>query len=431
MSMEKKINIGIIGFGVVGSQTAFCLCEKKKVFSNHNGVEFNLKSICEIDWERKREWMPPETLRVKDYNEVITDPDIDIVVELIGKFQPAYEIIKRSLESGKAVVTANKFLLSKKLLELLTLANQNSTYLGFEASVAGAIPIIKSLKESFVANRISSIVGILNGTTNFILSAMTRKKQSFQDALATAQSLGYAESNPSLDISGMDSAQKLAIISTYAFRYPISDDDFLIEGINKIEKEDIDFASELGYRIKLLAIAKRSDNSISLRVHPALIPASHILADIEDVYNAVYLEGDLFGKSLMYGEGAGGKAASSAVLADIIEIGKKISAGSHFSEYFSIEQKIKVLPVDKVETRYYLRFTAVDRPGVLAKIAEILGKNKISIATVIQKGENPERAVPVVMLTHRALERDIKNAITQINKLSCITRPTQIIRIEE
>ncbi|MCM8822257.1 MAG: homoserine dehydrogenase [Candidatus Omnitrophica bacterium] len=429
--MRKKVNIGIIGCGVVGTQTALVLCKKKSLFSSYNGVEYRLRKACDIDWNQKRQWMPPEQLRIRDYNEIIDDPDLDIVVELIGKFQPAYEIIKRCLESGKAVVTANKFLLSKKLLELIDLANRNKTYLGFEASVAGAIPVIKSLRESFAANRINSIIGILNGTTNFILSSMTEKKQSFQDALLSARRLGYAESDPSLDISGRDSAQKLAIISTCAFHHPISDDDFLIEGIDKIEAEDIDFSSELGYRVKLLAVSKRMNDSISLRVHPALIPKNHMLADVEDVYNAVYLQGDLFGSSLLYGEGAGGRAAASAVLSDIIEIGKKISAQSHFSEHFVVEPEISIFPVERIETRYYLRFTALDRPGVLARVAEILGKNNISIASVIQKKENPEHAVPIVMLTHRAVEKNIRRAIEEIDKLSCIKKTTRMIRVEE
>lgn len=429
--MNKKINIGIIGFGVVGSQVGLILHRKKRIFSCYNGVDYQIKKICEINWDTSREWLPPEELRTQNYEDIIKDPDIDIVVELIGKFQPAYSIVKKSLESGKSVVTANKYLLSKKLIELITIANKHGAYLGFEASVAGAIPIIKGLKESFSANRITSIIGILNGTTNFILSSMTRKRQHFTQALTLAQQLGYAESDPTLDISGRDSAQKLAIISTYAFHCSISDDEFLIEGIDKIEQQDIEFASELGYRIKLLAIAKRVDNSISLRVHPALVPYGHMLADVEDVYNAVYLEGDLFGKSLLYGEGAGGRAAASAVLADIIEIGKKITSKAHFSEQFTIEQKIAIQPVDKIESRYYLRFTAVDRPGVLAKIAEILGRNKISIASVIQKGENPENAVPIVMLTHRAMEKNIRSAIKEIDRLFCIKNQTQVLRVEE
>lgn len=429
--MNKTINIGIVGFGVVGSQTALVLKRKRRIFSLYNGVDYRIKKICEVNWSTKREWMPPQELRTENYMEIINDPDIDIVVELVGKFQPAYEIVKKSLESGKSIVTANKLLLSKKLLDLITVANGHGAYLGFEASVAGAIPVIKGLKESFSANRITSIVGILNGTTNFILSSMTRKKQNFKDALKIAQKLGYAESDPSLDISGRDSAQKLAIISTYAFHCSISDDDFLIEGIDTIGQEDIEFTSELGYRIKLLAIAKRVNDAVSLRVHPALISEGHMLADVEDVYNAVYLEGDLSGRSLLYGEGAGGRAASSAVLADIIEIGKKISSNTHFSEQFTIESRIAIQPIDKIETKYYLRFTALDMPGVLARIAEILGRNRISIASVIQKGENPECAVPIVMLTHKAIEKNVRNAIKEIDKLPCIKKKTQVLRVEE
>ncbi len=428
--MKEKISIGIIGYGTVGSNTAVILQEKNKIFASHTGIEFQLKKVCDNDWSRKREWMPPAAMRTSNYNDILNDPEIDIVVELIGKFQPAYNIIKKSLMQKKAVVTANKFLLSKKLTELLTLANTSSSYLGFEASVAGAIPVIKVLRESFVGNRINSIIGILNGTTNYILSSMSEKHQTFGDALKSAQKLGYAESNPSLDISGRDSAQKLAIISTYAFQRAISEDNFLIEGIEKIEIRDIEFARELGYRVKLLAIAKRTDDMVSLRVHPALIPVNHMLSDVEGVYNAVYLEGDLFGKTLMYGEGAGGKAASSAVIADIIEIGRKLFLKSHLSERFIINPRVNLQPADRIETRYYLRFTAIDRPRVLASIADILGKNRISIASVMQKEENPERAVPIVMLTHTAIEKNVRDAISAIDKLSYIRQPTQIIRVE-
>ncbi|HOK80008.1 MAG TPA: homoserine dehydrogenase [bacterium] len=429
--MNKKINVGIIGFGTVGSSTALILHEKKDLFKRYTGIEFEIKKICDIDWKTKRTWVPPKNVRTSDYQEVVNDSDIDIVVELVGKFQPAYDIISQSLKNKKAVVTANKFLLSKKLLELLTVANENNTYLGFEASVAGAIPIIKTIRESFAANRITAIIGILNGTTNYILSSMTEKHQTFSLALDSAKKMGYAESNPYLDISGKDSAQKLAIISTYAFHCPISDDDFLIEGIDTVAPEDIEFALELGYRIKLLAIAKRVDDTVSLRVHPALIPQSHMLSDVNGVYNAVYLEGDLFNKILLYGEGAGGKPASSAVVSDIIEISKKLLIQEHFPEKFVIEPQTMIQQLDHLETRYYLRFTALDRPGVLAKIADVLGRNNISIASVIQKRENPDRAVPIVMLTHRAIERNIRKAVSAINKLSCIKQKTQVIRVED
>ncbi|MGC8805127.1 MAG: homoserine dehydrogenase, partial [Candidatus Ratteibacteria bacterium] len=390
-----------------------------------------VKKICDIDWRTKRTWIPPKNVRISNYQDVVNDPDIDIVVELVGKFQPAYDIISLSLRNKKAVVTANKFLLSKKLLELLNLANENGTYLGFEASVAGAIPIIKTIRESFAADRITSIIGILNGTTNYVLSSMTEKHQTFSLALDCAKKLGYAESDPYLDISGKDSAQKLTIISTYAFHCPISEDDFLIEGIDAVVPEDIEFALELGYKIKLLAIAKRVDDTISLRVHPALIPQSHMLSDVNDVYNAVYLEGDLFNKILLYGEGAGGRPASSAVVSDIIEIGRKLLIQDHLSEKFVIEPELRIQQLDSLETRYYLRFTAVDRPGVLAKIANVLGRNSISIASVIQKKENPDRAVPIVMLTHRATEKNIRKAVDVINKLSCIKQKTQVIRVED
>ncbi|MCL5674611.1 MAG: homoserine dehydrogenase, partial [Candidatus Omnitrophica bacterium] len=273
--MKKKIKIGIIGFGVVGSHTAKVLDENRLYFLKKTGIELEIKKICDTDWNKKRIWMPSKEQITSDFNEIINDPDIDIVVELIGKENPAEQIIRDSIKNKKSVVTANKFLLSTKLSELLQLSNENRSYLGFEASVAGAIPIIKSIKEGFLSNKITKITAILNGTTNFILSSMTENKMEFSDALKTAQKLGYAESNPSLDIAGMDTAQKLAILSTFAFHSRITAENFPIKGIEKIGQIDIEYAGSLGYKIKLLAIAKKENRTMELKVQPALISKTH------------------------------------------------------------------------------------------------------------------------------------------------------------
>jgi homoserine dehydrogenase len=428
--MKNKINIGIVGFGVVGSHSAKVLTENKEYFLNKTGLEIEIKKICDTDWNKKRIWMPSEKQITTDFNEIINASDIDIVVELIGKENPAEQIIKNSLKNKKSVVTANKFLLSTKLFEILQLSNENKSYLGFEASVAGAIPIIKSIKEGFLSNNITRITAILNGTTNFILSSMTKNKIEFDQTLKNAQNLGYAESNPSLDISGMDTAQKLAILSTFAFHKNIIPDDFVTKGIEKIGQLDIEYAKQLGYKIKLLAFAVKENETIELSVQPALISENHPLSSIEDVYNGIYLEGDLFGKALFYGEGAGGYAAGSAIISDILDIGKKIAADIYLPEKFYMEENLKIKPSDEIISRYYLCFTAIDEPGVLAEISKILGNNGISISSVIQKEENPKQAVPIVILTHQTPEKNLKKAVNEIDKLSVIKKPTQIIKIE-
>lgn len=429
--MNRRLSIGIIGFGTVGSHTTKILYEKRARFQRETGISFEVRRICDLDWKTRRIWMPPANICTTRLDEVLNDPEIDIIVELIGRIEPAWRIITDAMKSGKSVVTANKYLLSEHLCELLQICSKTGSYLGFEASVAGAIPIIKGLKESFAGNRIGRITGILNGTTNYILSAMSRGNKSFREALDAARKLGYAEADPSFDISGKDSAQKLAIISSFAFHTAVTPSDFPVEGIEGIEAEDIRFARDLGYRIKLLAIAARQDAGVQLRVHPALVPSGHLLAGVEDVYNAIYLEGDLLGRSLFYGEGAGGYAASSAVIADIIEIGRKLAAGTRIPEPFLLDANVRILRFENLFTRYYLRFTALDKPGVLAQIARILGKHNISIASVMQKEENPQKAVPILILTHKALEKNIRKAIAMVDCLPVVKAATRVIRVED
>ncbi len=427
--MNKKIvNIGVIGCGTVGSNFIKGIISKKNIIKEKIGIEINILKVFDKD---KRKLSQFKKFAATSPEEIIKDKNIDIVIELIGGIDYAYEFVINAIENRKSVVTANKYLLSKYGEEIFKKAKEKNVYIGFEASVAGAIPIIKSLKESFVGNKITKILGILNGTTNYILSEMFYNKINFKEALNKAIKLGYAESNPQLDISGNDTAQKILILSYITTGKFFSIDRVFVEGIDKIETIDIKFASEFEYRVKLLGIFKKEEKQVEIRVHPVLLPKSHILSLVEGVNNAVYLEGDLIGKSLFYGEGAGGKAAGSSVISDVVDISKKITSQAFIEENFISEDKFSLKPFEEIETRYYFRFTAIDKPGVLAKISKILGENEISISSVIQKQDNPKKAVPIIMLTHKAKEKNVKKAIEKINKLDVIKKETIIIRLEE
>ncbi|MCS7180240.1 MAG: homoserine dehydrogenase [bacterium] len=427
--MNKKfINIGVIGCGTVGSKFIENLIIRKKFIAEKTGIEINILKVFDKD---KEKIIPFKDISAKSPEEIIENKDIDIVVELIGGTDYAYEFVTKSIENRKSVVTANKALLSKYGKELFKKAKEKNVYIGFEGSVAGAIPIIKSLKESFIGNKITKILGILNGTTNFILSEMYYKRINFDEGLEIAKKLGYSEADPTLDIKGYDTGHKILILTYITYGVLLSIDEIFFEGIDKIETLDIHFASELGYRIKLLGICKKEKENIEIHIHPTLLPKTHLLSLVEGVNNAVYVEGDLIGKSLFYGEGAGGKAAASSVISDVVDISRKIVLNGYVEENFINEKKIILKPFDEVETRYYFRFTAIDKPGVLAKIAKILGENNISISSVIQKQDNPQKAVPIIMLTHKAKEKNVKKAISNINKLDVIKSPTIIIRLEE
>ncbi|MCX8082638.1 MAG: homoserine dehydrogenase [bacterium] len=428
--MDKKaVNIGIIGCGTVGSAVVETLLKTRNSLKQKTGVDFIISRVCDKDI-KKRSLLP--SLFTSNPEDIVNAPDIDIVVELIGGTDIAFDIIKRVLNKGKSVVTANKAVISERGRELFNLAEEKRVHIGFEASVAGAIPVIKTIRESFVGNNILKIFGILNGTTNYILTEMFHNSLNFTTALSMAKQRGYAEADPSLDIKGIDTAHKISILSTLAFRKYIHWKDIYVEGIETIEPIDINFTAEFGYRIKLLAVAKKEENKLDIRVHPALLPSKHLLSFVDGVYNGVYLEGDMFGRSLLYGEGAGGIAASSAVISDIVDIGKKLIHNNlPYKTIASEDKTMQLLSVEDVQTRYYFRFTALDRPGVLAGIARVLGENNISIASVIQKEESPEKAVPILMLTHRAKESFVRKAIKKIDKLPFIKSPTVIIRLEE
>ena len=431
--MKNKINIGIIGFGKIGSSVARFLLERRSALRKRTGMDLNLLLVCDKDLSSKRDIKIPRAMLVKDTNRVINNPDIDIVVELIGGIHPAKEIIMKALEAGKHVVTANKLLLAAEGDEIFKKARSCNREVYFEASVDGGVPIIKAIREGLVSNKFASIYGILNGTSNYVLSRMSSGGTSFKTALKEAQSKGYAEKDPSLDIKGLDSSHKLAILSLLAFGKRIDIKDIFVEGIEDISNLDIQYAKELGYVVKLLAIAKRYGDSLEARVHPTLLPSEYLLSSVSGVYNAIFIEADLVGKQLYYGQGAGKLPTASAVISDIVDIACNISCGKNFTRLIiPKDAEIKhIRKMDDVITRYYVHFSAIDKPGVLAKIADLLGRHHISIASVVQKERREAHIVPIVMLTHEAREKDMQAALAKIDKLSAIKKKSILIRLEK
>ena len=432
----KTINVGLIGLGTIGTGVARVFQENSRLIAQRLGAGLELKKIADLDITTDRGISFPAGILTTDVNEVLDNPDIDVVVELIGGYEPAKTFISRALKAGKHVVTANKALLAKHGDELFQLAKISGVDLYYEASVGGGIPIIKVLREALAANRITAISGILNGTCNYILSQMTDGGRDYDDVLAEAQSLGYAEADPTFDVEGIDTAHKLAILAAMAFGTAINFAGVHVEGIANIKPVDIEFAREFGYKIKLLAIAKENQGRIEARVHPTMIPENHMLAKIDGVYNAVYVNADMLGPSLYYGQGAGMLPTASAVVADLLDIARNILGNSHhrlpFLAYQSPDSsKTSYQSIDAVNCNYYLRFTTKDQPGVLSKVAGILGDSTISIASVIQKGRNEAGGtVAIVMQTHQACERDLRYALEKIDALDIIDAQTVVIRME-
>lgn len=427
------VNVGIIGYGTVGTGTARILVENSDVIKEKSSFSIRLLKIADLDIEHDRNIRLPEGILTTNALEVTDNPDIHIVAELIGGIQPAKDLILRAIGNGKHIVTANKALLAADGSEIFEEALKNGVSVGFEASVAGGIPIIKVLREGLVANRILSIYGIINGTSNYILTKMTEGGVDFSDALGEAQRLGYAEADPTFDIMGIDSAHKLTLLSSLAFGIPLSYRDIHVEGISGITALDIEFARELGYKIKLLAIAKSADGGVELRVHPTMIPDHYLLSDVDGVLNAVYVIGDAVGETLYYGRGAGGMPTGSAVVSDIVDIARRMEMGCKGSadiQYIGRRKDLRVRPIGAIESMYYFRFSALDQPGVLSKISGILGAFNISIAAVIQKGRRIGESVPLVILTHRAREGDVQNAIRKIDRLDVVSGGTTMIRVE-
>ncbi len=425
------INVGIIGFGTVGSGTVRILLENKDILAERLGFEINLKRIAARDVRKERGIKVAEGILTTDVNALLDDPEIRIIVELIGGISPAKEYILKAISKGKHVVTANKALLATDGAEIFTAAHKAGVEIGFEASVAGGIPIIKIIREGLVANRIKALYGIINGTTNYILTKMTEENMEFADALASAQKLGYAEADPTFDIEGIDSAHKLSILAYLAYGIPSPFRDIYTEGISRISPLDISFASEFGYKVKLLAIAKETDGKIELRVHPTMVPQDFLISKVDGSFNAVYIDGDATGSTLYYGRGAGAMPTGSAVVSDIVDIARDIK--NNVKERIPMAKTgrpFKIKKMDEVTSKYYFRFSALDKPGVLSKISGILGTYNISIVSVIQKGRKIGEAVPLVVLTHEATEKDVRKAIEEIDRLAVVMGRTVIIRVE-
>ncbi|HEX7549337.1 MAG TPA: homoserine dehydrogenase [Candidatus Methylomirabilis sp.] len=427
----KTINIGLLGLGTIGSGVVKLFQAHPDLLDRRVGAKLRIKKIAEVGTPK----IPVDAkLLTKDAMEVIKDPQIDIIVELIGGTTLAKTLCLEAVANGKHLVTANKALLGEHGLEIYRAAAEKRVDLGFEASVCGAIPIIRSVKEGLVANRILSIMGIVNGTTNYILTKMTETGQAFASVLAEAQAKGYAEADPTLDVGGIDAAHKLQILASLAYGGYIRFSDIYIEGIQKIEAVDIAFARELGYRIKLLAIAKQEQGELEVRVHPTMITETSLLAFVGGVYNAVHIRGDSCGSLLFTGRGAGQMPTASSVVADIVEIAHNIvfHRPSHASllPTSAVGSEITLRPMERITSGYYLRVMAMDKPGVLSRVSGILGEHNISIASMIQKGRDEAAAVPIVMLTHQAVEGDMRRALQKINALDVIAQETMCIRVE-
>jgi homoserine dehydrogenase len=434
---QRAINVGIIGYGTVGSGVTRILVENRDLIKQRLGTDITIKKICDVDITRDRGIAIDRSVLTTNSREVIEDPGIDIIVETVGGIDIAKEIIMAAIGSGKHVVTANKALLAEAGDDIFAAAHRTGVDINFEAAVGGGIPIIRTLKEGLVGDRIEYIFGIMNGTCNYILTRMTDDDMEFSAALAEAQRLGYAEADPTLDIEGHDTAHKLAIIIPLTYGVKIDYADLHVEGISKVQSVDIRFAREMGYRMKLLAILVSTPEGIEARVHPTLIPFRYLLSNVNLNMNAFYIRGRAVGSILLYGQGAGKMPTGTAVVSDLVELARNVSSGIKkrvpplsFSEADIAHVKPKKM--DDVITNYYLRFSALDKPGVLSNIAGILGDHNISIASVIQKGRaEGDKDVPVVMMTHEARERDVKAALATIDGLDIIVRPSILFRVED
>ena len=432
----KKISLGLIGFGTIGTGLVKLLQENGELIAGRLGAKIDLKRIADIDIRRSRGIPVDTALLTTDAGDILNDPGIDIVVELMGGYEPARTFILAALSQGKHVVTANKALLATHGDEIFQSAVRHGVNIGFEASVGGTIPIIKTVKESLIANRILSISAIMNGTANFILTKMTDEGKAFAVVLKEAQALGFAEADPAYDVEGIDAAHKLAILLSLAYGKKVRLEDLYREGITRISEQDIEFAHELGYRIKLLAIAIQRDQEVEARIHPTMIPFDHLLANVNGNFNAFHIIGDAADSVFLYGQGAGMMPTASAVVSDIVDIARDVLKGISGRIpprvlHEEIIEDIRLLPFDQIRTNYYFRFSAVDRPGVLSRISGILGENNISIAAVIQKGRKQGGAVPVVMTTYKARELDVRRAMEDIDRLDVVMGKTMLIRIED
>ena len=435
--MMRKISVGIIGFGTIGSGVVKILQDNSDIIKKRLGVIVEVTKIADLDITTDRGIKVNPKILTTDAQEVINHPEVNVIVELIGGYEPARSLILQAINAGKHVVTANKALLAKHGSEIFSIGEDQQVSIGFEAAVGGAIPIIRAIRESFVANKIYSIEGIVNGTANYILSKMSDEHCSFDLALKEAQEKGFAEADPTFDIEGIDSAHKIAILSQLAYGTPVKFEDITIQGISSVTIHDIECAREFGYRVKLLAISKFDGDFVDIRIHPAMIPQNNPMANVNGVLNAVRVCDDLMEENILIGHGAGSLPTGSAVVADIIEIARDILSGSKLrvppQSFQNIEIKtIPILNIESIDSEYFLRFSVLDNPGVLSRISGILGQHSIGIQSVIQKGRcNEGRGVPLIMMTHRANEKNIQLALREIDELEVVCEKPNFIRVEK
>ncbi|HEX2531767.1 MAG TPA: homoserine dehydrogenase [Burkholderiaceae bacterium] len=433
----KPIKVGLLGIGTVGSGTYNVLKRNQEEITRRAGRAIQITMVADLNTERARELTHGECRVVNDANLVVTDPDIDIVVELIGGYGIAKDLVLKAIANGKHVVTANKALLATHGTKIFQAAQEKGVMVAFEAAVAGGIPIIKALREGLTANRIQWIAGIINGTTNFILSEMRDKGLDFATVLKEAQRLGYAEADPTFDIEGVDAAHKATIMSAIAFGVPVQFDKAYVEGITKLQAIDIRYAEQLGYRIKLLGITRRTAKGIELRVHPTLIPAKRLIANVEGAMNAVLVQGDAVGATLYYGKGAGSEPTASAVIADLVDITRLATADpEHRVPHLAFQPHAMtdtpILPMSEITTSYYLRMNVADQPGVLADVTRILADSTISIDAMLQKEPaEGETRTDIIMLTHQTQEKNVETAIARIESLPSVVGKIIKIRLEE
>jgi len=435
--MKRKVKIGLIGMGTVGDKVLDLMCRNRSRLERKVGAGFDIAFVCDKNRSALRK-IPGncKARRTTNWKKVVNDPSVDIVVEVIGGHNPAKQIVMRSLNNSKHVVTANKAILSRDWEEIFTLAGRKQRLIYFEASVLSGVPVIQSLNEGLESSNISSISGIFNGTCNYILTKMTREGIDFKVALKDAQKAGLAEPDPRLDIEGDDTVHKLAILSSITWNAHVKPDRIYCEGINNLSRIDVKFArEEFGHRVKLLGVARWNDGELELYVRPCLVPDSHPFAWVNDENNAVMLDGDACGRMMFQGKGAGGYPAASAVVSDIMYLSRQVATGVAgkipYVDY-SPDNKIQYMDSSDFESCYYLRFTAVDKPGVLAKISSILGKHRVSIAGVYQKGPfgKLKKGVPILMFTHRVREGSVRDAMEEIDRLKIIVRNSILMKVE-
>ena len=432
----EPVKIGLLGLGTVGGGTLSVLTRNAEEIARRAGRDIVISHAAAKDYNRGLKGLDQIARITDDAFAVVNDPSVEIVVELIGGYKPALELVLKAIENGKHVVTANKALIATHGNEIFAAAQKKGVTVAFEAAVAGGIPIIKALREGLAANQIEWAAGIINGTSNFILTEMKEKGRDFDDVLKEAQARGYAEADPTFDIEGVDAAHKLTILASIAFGIPLQFDKAYKEGITAIERQDVSYAGELGYNIKLLGITRKTSNGIELRVHPTLIPENRLIANVDGVMNAVLVKGDAVGPTLYYGAGAGAEPTASAVIADIIDVVRALTTDPgnrvpHLAFQPKSMSNIAILPMDEVQTGYYLRINAVDKPGVLSDITTILGDQQISIEAIIQKEPDDDATyVPVILLTQKVIEKNMNEAIRKIEALDSVSGKVRRIRVE-